>query len=170
MTDKEPVAEQPLGADDATPIPWAEARGRLEQADGYWLATARPDGRPHVRPILAVWADGALHFSTSPVARKGKNLVRGSPCVIATGGPGLDLVVEGDAVRVTDDATLRRVAEAYASKYEWPVTVRDGAFDADFAAPTAGPPPFHIYAVVPSTIFGFGTDEAFERRSTRWRF
>ena len=87
MADREPLSDQPLGADDAIPAPWAEARGRLEEAGTYWLATARPDGRPHVMPVLGAWLDGALSFSAGEASRKGKNLARpalrhhgGQPC------------------------------------------------------------------------------------------
>jgi nitroimidazol reductase NimA-like FMN-containing flavoprotein (pyridoxamine 5'-phosphate oxidase superfamily) len=100
----------------------------LADGDTFWLATVRPDGRPHVMPVLAVWADGALHFSTGKTTRKGRNLAQNPSCVIALGSPGLDLVVEGLAAKVSDEARLRRVADAYASKYDWQVTVRDGAF------------------------------------------
>jgi hypothetical protein len=77
----------------------------------------------------------------------------------------LDLVVEGEAATVSDEARLRRVAGVYASKHGWPVTVRDGAFYAD-GVPTAGP--HEVYEVVPTTVFGIGTDESFG--STRWHF
>lgn len=130
----------------------------------------RPDGGPHVRPVLAVWVDGALHSTTNPTARKGRNLARDSRCVITVGSDGLDLVVEGQAAKVSDEAKLQRVADVYTSKYEWPVTVRDGAFDAEYGAPTAGPPPYEVYEVTPAVVFGFGTDETFAPRSTRWRF
>src|SRR5215210_9310852 len=123
MADREPVAEQPFGADDAALTPWAEARGCLEEAGTYWLATVRPDGRPHVMPVLAVWLDGALHFSTGETSRKGKNLARNPHCVIALGSHALDLVVEGEAAKVSDEAKLHRVAAVYASKYDWQVTV-----------------------------------------------
>jgi hypothetical protein len=54
MADKEPMAE-PFRADDATVTPWAEVCAHLERApDTYWLATVRPNGRPHVMPLLAV--------------------------------------------------------------------------------------------------------------------
>ena len=139
MSDKESVAVQRLGAGDPTVTPLAKARERLAEGDWYWLATAHPDGRPHMRPVLAVWLDGALHFSTSPASRKGTNLARDARCVMTTATDALHLVVEGEAARVHDDATRRRVAEAYASKYGWQVTVCDGAFYAD-GAPTAGPP------------------------------
>jgi hypothetical protein len=77
-------------------------------------------------------------------------------------------VVEGEAARVKDESKLQRVAHAYAEKYAWQVTVRNAALDADFGAPTAGPPPYAVYELTPSTAFGFGTDETFS--PTRWRF
>ena len=53
----------------------------------------------------------------------------------------------------------------------WPVTVTpDGAFDAPFGAPAAGPPPYQVYAFEPVTVWGFGTDDRYAARSTRWDF
>jgi nitroimidazol reductase NimA-like FMN-containing flavoprotein (pyridoxamine 5'-phosphate oxidase superfamily) len=168
MAANEPVAARPYNADERRPLPpWPEARRRLAEARTFWLATVRPDGRPHVVPVLAVWLDGALHFTSNATARKARNLARSSRCVVTTGAPALDLVVEGEATRVRDDAKLQRAAEVYASKYGWRVTVRDGAFHAD-GAPTAGPPPYELYEVTPTTVFGFGTDETLG--ATRWRF
>ena len=167
MTEKEPAAEQPYLAEDATPTPWAEARRRLADAESYWLATVRPGGLPHLVPVLAVWVDGALHFVVSPTSRKAKNLARDAHCVIATRREALDLVVEGTVAKVSQEARLHRVAEVYMTKYGWPVTVRDGAFYAD-GAPSAGPPPYEVYEVAPTMAFGFPTDETFS--PTRWRF
>jgi nitroimidazol reductase NimA-like FMN-containing flavoprotein (pyridoxamine 5'-phosphate oxidase superfamily) len=167
MADKEPMAE-PFRADDATVTPWAEVCAHLERApDTYWLATVRPNGRPHVMPLLAVWVDGRLHFCASATTRKARNLARNSYCVITVENEPIDLVVEGEAAKVSDEAKLQLVADAYASKYEWPVTVRDGAFYGD-GAPTAGPPPYEVYEVTPTTAFGFGTDGTL--KPTRWRF
>ena len=169
MAGKEPRATT-LTAEEATPIPWSEARTRLVEARFYWLATVAPDGRPHVRPVLAVWVDDRLHTTTNPSARKGRNLARDPRCAITVRTDGLDLVLEGDAVRVTDDADLRRIADAYQTKYGWPAIVRDRAFDAPYGGPTAGPPPYEVYAVNPATVFGFGTEEEFAPHTTRWRF
>jgi general stress protein 26 len=125
QADKEPVAElQPQFSNNgATTTAWAEARERLEKAEVYWLSTVRPDGRPHVTLVVSVWLDGALYFCTGPGERKAKNLARNAHCVITTGcnalSEGLDLVVEGDAVKVSDEARLQRVADRYASKYDW---------------------------------------------------
>jgi hypothetical protein len=87
----------------------------------------------------------------------------------SVGSEGLDLVLEGEVARVHDHARLERVAEVYASKYGWPVTVRDGAFHAE-GAPTAGPPPYEVYMVTSVVVFGSGTDDTFASRSPRWRF
>src|SRR5918998_116811 len=102
MAETEPVAEleRQFSSDDATATPWAEARERLAAAKVYWLSTVRPDGRPHVTPVAAVWLDDALYFCTGQTERKAKNLALNSHCVITTGCnvlEGLDLVVEGDA-------------------------------------------------------------------------
>ncbi len=74
--------------------------------------------------------------------------------------------METEAAQVRDKAKLQRVAAVYAAKYEWQVTVCDGVFDADYGAPTAGPPPYEVYAATPTPAFGM--DETFS--PTRWRF
>ena len=72
MIDKKATAElnSQFSSDKATPIPWAEGHERLEGAEVYWISTVRPDGRPHVTPLLSVWLDGALYFCTGPDERK----------------------------------------------------------------------------------------------------
>jgi nitroimidazol reductase NimA-like FMN-containing flavoprotein (pyridoxamine 5'-phosphate oxidase superfamily) len=155
-----------FSSDDAVATPWATGVQGLEQAELYWLATVRPDGRPHVTPLIAVWLDRALYFCTGPTERKAKNLVGNAHCVITTGcnslSEGLDLVIEGDAVQVSDEAKLQRLADRYASKYEgWHFSVRDGAFY------RAGRRAL-VFEVTPTTAFGFGKGEP--SGQTRWRF
>src|SRR5215211_2512707 len=113
MIDKEPTPEldSRFSSDDAAPIPWAEGRERLEGAEVYWISTVRPDGRPHVTPLLAVWLDAALYFCTGLGERKARNLVRNPHVVVTTGCnvlQGLDVVVEGKAVVESDEASLQR--------------------------------------------------------------
>lgn len=182
MTEQTPVAEQPL-TDEVMATPWAEARARLEHPDPsrtYWLATARPDGRPHVMPVLGLWMDGAFYFITGETTRKGKNLAGDPRCVItatSTTLPALDLILEGDARKVADETELQRVAEAYGSKMGWPLEVRDGAVFGP-NAPTAGPPPYAVYELRPTTVFGLpgiaGTEQGLASAGafspTRWRF
>src|SRR6202007_1553960 len=95
----------------------------------------RADGRPHVTPLVAVWADGAIHFTTGPQEQKAVNL-RANPHVVLTTGAndwdkGLDVIVEGEAVRVTDEDTLGRLAQAWTAKWDgrWQYTVRGDRFD-----------------------------------------
>jgi nitroimidazol reductase NimA-like FMN-containing flavoprotein (pyridoxamine 5'-phosphate oxidase superfamily) len=153
-----------------TPLPWAEAQRRLAEPTFYWLSTTTPDGRPHVRPVLAVWVDGSLHTTSSPAARKARNLANNDRCSFAVSADSVDVVLEGTATRVVDESHLQRVADAYREKYQWPPTVRNGAFDAPYGAPTAGPPPYEVFEITPTVVFGFGTDDEHAPRSTRWRF
>jgi general stress protein 26 len=118
----------------ATGVSWDETRQVLEKAELFWIGTVRADGRPHLTPLVAVWFEGALYFSTGDDEQKGVNL-RGNPHVILLTGcnrwdAGLDVVVEGDAVPVTDDALLGLLARAWTTKWEgqWQFEVRDGAF------------------------------------------
>jgi len=164
-----PISERTIRPEDHVTVPWHEATERLAAAGTFWMATIRADRRPHVRPVLAVWVEDALHFVASTSSRKWVNLAHRPLCSVPTGTPGLDLVVEGEAVRAMDETTLRRVADAYDAKYDWQVDIRDGAFFAE-GAPTASPPPFHVYRLQPSTSYGFGTDDGHSDRSTRWRF
>lgn len=162
-----PVAELMAGAaEDATPTPWEEARRRLAEADTYWLTTVRPDRRPHLVPVLAVWAGNALHLAAGGTTRKARNLARYPHCAVAASQDGLDLVLEGSAVRVRDPDRLRRVSAAYQEKYGWPTTVRGAALWGD-GAPTAGPPPYQVYEVAAQVGFGLPTGEL---PPTRWRF
>ena len=153
-----------------TPMDWAEGRRRLAGAQTYWMATTTPDGAPHVRPVLGVWVDGALHTTSSPRARKARNLAEDGRCSFSVSEDNVDVVLEGTARRVDDPAHLQRVADAYRDKYGWPPVVVDGAFEAPYGAPTAGPPPYEVHAVTASAVYGFATDEDHAPRSTRWRF
>jgi nitroimidazol reductase NimA-like FMN-containing flavoprotein (pyridoxamine 5'-phosphate oxidase superfamily) len=174
MTTNTPVTvlDPRFSGDDATARSWAEASERLTQAEIFWLSTVRPDGRPHVTPLLALWLDGALYFSTGPAERKTKNMVQNAHCILTTGcntlNQGFDLVVEGTAVRVTDTAKLQRIADLYESKYGsgWRYIVRDEALYHDPQG-LQGEPAF-VYEVTPTTAFGFGKGTPFSQ--TRWRF
>jgi hypothetical protein len=120
--------------------------------------------------VLAVWVSDVLYTTSSATAQKGRNLDQDGRGSIAVNADDMHLVVEGNASRVVDETLINTVADAYRAKYEWPVTVVDGAFDAPYGAPTAGPPPYRPYAIVPTTVFGFVTDDALGPANTRWRF
>ncbi|RNL87627.1 pyridoxamine 5'-phosphate oxidase family protein [Halostreptopolyspora alba] len=158
---------EPFDPAGGTPEPWERALTELAGAQTYWLSTVCPEGRPHAVPLLAVVVGGTVHFCASGRSRKARNLDADARCVITTSGPGLDLVVQGEAAPLTGAAELGDVAGSYATKYGWSPTARDGALWAE-GAPTAGPPPYRVYAVVPTVVFGFPTDES--STPTRWRF
>jgi hypothetical protein len=120
-------------------------------------------------PLGALWVDGAFYFTAGPGTRKAKNLALNPSCVLTVATHDFDLSVEGKAVRVTDRATLKRIAELYAAQ-GWPATVSDdgAALTAAYSAPSAGPPPWEVYEVQPETIFAMGTAEPYG--ATRWQF
>ena len=156
------------------PIPWSRAKKQLEaQTEAgdenvtHFLATVRPDGRPHVAGVGAVWADDKFYFVSGPGTRKSQNLAKQADCVISVKLPDLDLVVEGTATKVTDGPTLERLAKLY-NAGGWPTTVEGGAFTAPYIAPSAGPPPWHLYEFTPRTAFGVATAEP--HGAMRWSF
>jgi hypothetical protein len=153
----------------AAPLPWSRALKRLEAgtARSYWLATTKPDGRPHVAAVGALWVDGKIYFTSGTRTRKGRNLAANPNCVFSVSLTGIDLVVEGSAVRITDPPTLLRLAKRYADQ-GWPASVSGDALTAEYSAPSAGPPPWNLYVVRPTTAFGVATAEPWG--ATRWQF
>jgi nitroimidazol reductase NimA-like FMN-containing flavoprotein (pyridoxamine 5'-phosphate oxidase superfamily) len=106
----------------AEPTSWEETERALRAAQLFWISTVRRDGRPHVTPLVAVWQDGALHFTTGPEEQKALNLETNPQVVLTTGcngwQDGLDVVVEGEAERVADEAKLGELARAWEEKWD----------------------------------------------------
>jgi general stress protein 26 len=129
-----PAAELNEGFSEpgAKPRPWSDVDRVLTESEMFWLSTVRRDGRPHVTPIPAVWHDGVLHFCSGSHEQKSKNLQSDPRCILTTGTnslhSGLDVVVEGTAVRVTDRARLLRLAVLWKSKLDWDFEVGQDAF------------------------------------------
>jgi general stress protein 26 len=155
-------------SDNAQATPWTEGSDLLREAKLYWLATVRPNGQPHITPLLGVWKDDAFHFTTGEREQKARNLEQNTRCTVLTGTNtlenGTDISVEGSATRVTDESTLHDLAEAWVAKYgeEWRFQVEDGAFHSELG----GKAP--VFRVTPSAAFGFGKGETFSQ--TRWSF
>jgi general stress protein 26 len=136
------------------PTSWDETVRTLEEAELFWITTVRADGRPHMSPLVAVWLDDALHFSTGADEQKAVNL-RANPHVLLMTGcnqwdRGLDVVVEGEAIQATDDATLKRLADEWRSKWDgrWKFKARDGSFHHE--AGTA-----LVFSVAPTKVLTF---------------
>ena len=162
-------------------LDWATVTARLgagvPQAPGAggpdrhtcWLATIDPDSAPHVTGIGALWFEGAFWFETGTTTRKGRNLARDPRCTLSVATHEFDLVLEGEAHVVTDAATVATLAARWADD-GWPARVDDTgqALTADFSAPSAGPPPWHVYRITPRAATVVGTVEP--GGATRWRF
>jgi PPOX class probable F420-dependent enzyme len=134
-----------------------------------WLATTNPDGSPHVTGVGALWADGSFWFETGQGTRKGRNIARDPRCALSLATRQFDLVVEGEATLVTDAATVADLAVRWAAE-GWPARVDDTglALTAEYSAPSAGPPPWHVYRLTPQTATALGTVSP--GGATRWRF
>jgi uncharacterized pyridoxamine 5'-phosphate oxidase family protein len=171
VVEREPVTTLSPGfsGEGAVATTWAEGRNVLENAEAYWVTTVRPDGRPHVTTLLAVWHDGALYFCTGDGERKAKNLAQNRHCILTTGCntlEGLDVVVEGEAQKVSAEAELRDVADVYEAKYGARFTAPDGTWFGLADAIRDGNVP--LYRVAPSIAYGFGKGAMFSQ--TQWSF
>jgi nitroimidazol reductase NimA-like FMN-containing flavoprotein (pyridoxamine 5'-phosphate oxidase superfamily) len=171
VVEREPVATLSRGfsSEGAVPTEWAQGRSDLEDAELYWLSTVRPDGRPHVTPLLGIWLAGALYFCTGSNERKAKNLGQNRQCILTTGSnnlDGLDLVVEGEAAKVSDRTELRAVADTYESKYGARLTAPEGTWFG--LGDTIRNDEVLVYKVAPSAAYGFAKGTTFSQ--TRWAF
>ena len=155
----------------------ARLRAGLSQAEGTggpsrhtcWRATINPDASPHVTGVGALWTDGCFWFETGQDTRKGRNLARDPRCTLSVAAREFDLVVEGEAAVVTDQAVVADLAARWAAE-GWPARVDDTgmALTAEYSAPSAGPPPWHVYRLTPRTATAVGTVDP--GGATRWRF
>lgn len=136
-------------------LPWSWAVERLSKAHNYFLATTRPDGRPHVMPMWGVWINDAFYFSTGKQSRKARNLEANPHCVICPENAEESVILEGLAEEVYDAFLYREFADAYGAKYHWDME--------GFAEP--------LYVVRPKVVFAFiETGDQFSSTATRWTF
>jgi hypothetical protein len=154
---------------EVKPTPWSAATDALRDAKTYLLTTVRPDGRPHQTTVAGIWMDGAFHFGTGPSERKARNLAAGNHNVLVSvatpAWEGLDVVIEGEAVPVTDLDRLGRLVEAYATKYDDVFGFRLVDDKVQTRGAEDSPRFFEVRA---RKAFGFGKGASFSQ--TRWRF
>ena len=136
----------------------------------FWLTTLNTDGSPHVTSVGALWHAGSCWFQTGDRTRKAKNLARDPRCSMSVATHEFDLVVDGEAHKVTDPPTVAAMAARWAAE-GWPARVDDTgqALTAEFSAQSAGPPPWFVYEVKPRTVTAVGTTGE-TPGSTRWQF
>jgi PPOX class probable F420-dependent enzyme len=144
-----------LNADSGTGLlPWSWAEERLLNARNYWVATTRPDGRPHCMPVWGIWLDGTFYFSTGPRSQKARNLARSPRCVVCPERADEAVILEGVAEEITDPSLLKRFREVYEAKYQWDMDTSAGG----------------IYVVRPLVAFAFRETNDFLGSATRWHF
>jgi general stress protein 26 len=154
---------------DAVAASWEETREVLEKAELFWVCTVRADGRPHATPVVAAWAEDAIWFSTGADEQKFVNLKSNSHVVLITGcsgwDSGLDVIVEGDAVQVTDDLVLGRIAKAFSKKWDgrWQFIAREGGFRG--ADGTGGA---EVFSVTPIKVFAHAKGDPFGATAHRF--
>ena len=152
--------------ESAQATPWPDAVALLEQAGLFWVSTVRADGRPHVTPVVAVWMDGALYFTSGPGEQKSRNLAANRHCAVTTGcntwDEGFDIVLHGEAVITRDLPLLRQVAGAFAAKYgsDWAFKVADDGTFREHGVSL-------VYQLNPAQALGFGKHPF---SHTRWDF
>ena len=171
MTNRQPTDIKNLDQYGNPPLEWSRVRTLLEaQSESdhpAWLGTVDPDGRPHATGVGTCWFDGDMYFVSGPGTRKSRN-IEGNPAVtIATSLKGMDVVLEGNAARVTDSEILEKIAELYRAE-GWPVKVEGSVFNAPYTAPSGGPPPWNLYRLAAQTAYAVGGQDA--PQATRWRF
>ena len=171
MAERTPTDVKNLDIYGNDALDWSRARDILAVPRGpeatFFLGTAGPDGRPHAAGVGALWHDGDMYIVSGPATRKSRNLAANPACTISAHLDGVDLVLEGEASRVTDGPTLEALVAAYRAS-GWPAEVEGDAFTAPYSAPSAGPPPWYLYRVTFHTAFAVATVEPYG--ATRWRF
>jgi PPOX class probable F420-dependent enzyme len=136
------------------PTPWDAVEAVLRDAELYWLTTVRSDGRPHVTPLIGLWDDESFVFCTGDDEQKRRNITANPSVAVTTGGntwaEGTDVVVEGATERVTDTASLQRLADAYLAKYgeDWRFETRNEGF-------ASGESWAVVFRVRPSKVIAF---------------
>lgn len=150
-------------ADDLPPVDWAVVAEKLAAGSppapdspnsrSTWLTTLNDDGSPHTTAVGAIWLDGAFWFQTGDRTRKGRNVARDPRCSVAVSVRDADVVLEGDAVRVTEAEAVARAAQAWADQ-GWPVEPDESGsgLTAPFNAPSQGPPPWGVYRITPRSV------------------
>ncbi|MEL7155522.1 MAG: pyridoxamine 5'-phosphate oxidase family protein [Actinomycetota bacterium] len=116
-----PVVPDGYGVPDGPDglLDWAIVEQQLVDARHYWMATTRPDGRPHVVPRWGAWLDGALYYDGSPATRHARNAEANPACAVHIGEGADAITLEGSSVAsspVTGDLGVR-IAAAIGAKY-----------------------------------------------------
>jgi PPOX class probable F420-dependent enzyme len=140
-----------IPASDEGMLPWRQANEWLERARLYWVATTRPDGRPHATPIWGAWVDETFYFEGGARTRRGRNLAANPAVAVHLERDDAVVLLEGVAeITTPDPATFARIADAFTAKYKYRPETGEG-----------------MYAVRPRVVLAW---RQFPVDATRWRF
>jgi len=171
MTDRTPIETKNLDIYGNPALPWSRPHDLLAAGIFFgrpaFLGTVRPDGCPHAAAVATLWLDGDIYFTSGARTRKSRNVAANPACTISASLATIDMVFEGEVVRVTDAPTLEQLA-ARCREGGWPVQVEGDALTAPYAAPSAGPPPWNLYRFTFHTAIGNAT--AGPHGATLWQF
>ena len=136
-------------------VTWAYVETELRKSRNYWIATTRPDGRPHVMPVWGVWLNGAVYFGTDRTSRKARNM-QANPATTVNLESGDDCVIlEGTVREVTNAKEIAGIDAAYVKKYKMKLTDAPGVL--------------YIVAIAPRVAFAWH-ERNFPESATRWEF
>ncbi len=166
----EPKAGRPQGPKgygipetDEGLLSWSVINERLERARNYWVATTRPDGRPHVIPIWGAWVEGAVYFEGGSHTRWARNIAANPEVGVHLESGDEVVILEGVAeeIRKPARALFEQIDRQYASKYDYKPSD-------NLASPDAEPfPEGGLYAVRPRSALAW---TKFPQDVTRFSF
>jgi len=118
----EPTADKPHFppeyGDPAERLAWSDVEKRLGEARQYWIASVRPDGRPHVVPRDGMWIDAALYYGGSPETVHHRNVTQNPNVVVHIGDGWEAFIVEGAIeVEVPTEEKAQRLSDEMFAKY-----------------------------------------------------
>jgi uncharacterized pyridoxamine 5'-phosphate oxidase family protein len=141
-------------------LPWKWAEDRLNKTPEYWIATTRPDGRPHVMVVWALWMNGCIYFSTGANTVKARNLAQNPHCTMCADNAAEAVIVEGVVEAERNVDTIRKYVPLYEKKYKFKL----GEMGENLIA-LKDP----LFSLRPTTVFGFW-EKKFSTSATRWIF
>jgi uncharacterized pyridoxamine 5'-phosphate oxidase family protein len=136
-------------------VPWRRASEWLRDSRNYWVATTRPDGRPHAMPVWGVWLDGVLCFGTSRTSRKYRNIQASPEAVVHTESGDEAVIVEGRLEEAEDVSLVEPFLDPYEEKYDYRPDPSEGGGA--------------YFLLRPRVAFSW-REQDFPESATRWHF
>ena len=168
MPERTPTKTTNLDRYGSDAIPWSRALDELAKGGSvFFLGTVDPGNRPHVAGVGVAWLDGDLYFTSNLGSLKARNLAANPTATMAASLTGIDLTLEGTVEQVSDVAILEHIAGIYRNG-SWPAEVSGDALTAPYSAPSAGPPPWHVFRFTFDSVVGVSTAEPYG--ATKWQF